>query len=107
MPLIAQKSGLDARVLLRLHEHASPRQYRDLGVFVRHCVERIERDVGRAKSWTVTIVPSNDGFSSFVILENASVVLATGHGLDGARAAWDALCNVEQRLRNDNAASEA
>ena len=102
MPLTAQKKGLDARVLLRLHEKASARQYRDLGVFVRHCVEQIERGVGRAESWSVTIVPTNDGFSSFVILESSGVILATGHGLDGAHAAWDALCTVEQRLRREN-----
>ena len=102
--MLSATRTLEARVVLRLHEQASARQYRDLGVFVRYGVERIERDVGRAESWMVTIAPTRDGFSSVVITEDAGIVIqATGRGLDGALAAWDALCSVEQLLHDDRA----
>ena len=104
MSRIAHRSGIEARVELQLHEHASARQYRDLGVFVRYCVVGIERDVGRAEWWRVAIAPTRDGFSCDVIIQDAETVIqATGRGLDGALAAWDALCSIEQHLRDGRA----
>ena len=37
------------RVELQLHEHATLREYRELGVFVRDCIDRIERTLGRGQ----------------------------------------------------------
>lgn len=88
------------RVELHLHEGASVKQYRELGLFVRDCISRIERFVERADWWTVKIVPSQVCFCADVIVQDAGVVVqATGNGFDGAVAAWDAFSKVEDLLR--------
>jgi len=102
MENVETKSG--ARVELRLHEGASVKQYRELGLFVRDCVSRIERFADRADSWTVKIVPSRVCFCADVIVQDGGVVVqATGNGFDGAVAAWDAFAKVESQLRENRA----
>src|SRR5262245_17104290 len=89
-----------ARVDVQLHDGAGARQYRELGAFARYCISRIERDLGEISHWSVCIVPSSGGFASRVVIEDAGTVLeAAGVGLDGALAAWEALCKLEQLLR--------
>jgi len=87
------------RVELQLHEHATLREYRELGVFVRDCIDRIERTLGRARWWSVTIVPACACFSCelSVQLEN-TVVRASGTGFDGAVAGWEAFRKIESLL---------
>jgi len=93
-----------ARVKLQLHSGAGVRQYRELGAFVRYCVSRIERELGEIPQWSVTIAPSGGEFSSRVAIESAEDSLeSTGLGLDGPLAAWDALCKLEQLLREARA----
>jgi hypothetical protein len=93
-----------ARVKLTLHNGAGVRQYRELGAFVRYCVARIERDLGETACWSVTIAPSGGEFASRVAIESAADNLeSTGLGLDGPLAAWDALCKLEQLLREARA----
>ena len=53
----ATKLAVALRVKLQLHERATKRQYRELGMFVRRCVEKIEHDTGRIGSWLIKIVP--------------------------------------------------
>ena len=89
-----------ARVELRLHSGAGTRQYRELGAFVRYCVSRIEREFGEIAHWAVSIVPSGGEFISVVAVEDAGEAIETrGRGMDGPLAAWEALCQLEQRLR--------
>ena len=96
MENLASKS----RVELQLHEGATVRQYRELGMFVRDCISRIERGAWRAEWWTIKIVPTNVCFCADVIVqEDGVVVAANGNGFDGAVAAWDAFSKIESRLR--------
>jgi hypothetical protein len=98
------KAALETRVELQLHDHASVRQHRELGAFVRYCIARIERDVGTADWWVVKIVPDRCAYTCIVTAENADVVLqATRTGADATLAAWDALCKIEQLILEDRA----
>ncbi len=96
------KPGLDTRVELQLHDRATPRQHRELGAFVRYCVARIERAVGRADGWTVKVVPTPGGYVCDVIVQAArTVVQETRTRADATLAAWEALCKVEQLILED------
>jgi hypothetical protein len=98
------KATLGARVALELHEGASVKQYRELGMFVRDCISRIERSLDRADGWTIRITRSRVCFCANVIVQDGSVVVeATGNGFDGAVAAWDAFAKVEEVLRENRA----
>ncbi|HEY5925784.1 MAG TPA: hypothetical protein VIV11_29055 [Kofleriaceae bacterium] len=89
---------------LQLHEGASVKQYRELGLFVRDCISRIERRADRADWWSVKIVPNQICFCADVIVQEGGVVVqATGNGFDGAVAAWDAFAKVESQLRDNRA----
>ncbi len=89
-----------SRVELHVSEEVGAEQRRDLGVFVRHCIERIERDVGRADGWTITIVPDRACYTCEVIVEHGrGATQACGHGFDGAVAGWEAFRDIESRLR--------
>jgi hypothetical protein len=93
-----------ARVELQLHSGAGARQYRELGAFVRYCVSRMERELGEIEHWSVTIAPASGEFTSLVAVKDGDEAIeATGTGLDGPLAAWEALCRLEQRLREARA----
>jgi hypothetical protein len=97
-----------ARVELQLHRGAGVRQYRELGAFVRYCVSRIERDLGEIEHWSVTISPAGGEFSSVVAVKDGEdAIESTGTGMDGPLAAWEALCRLEQRLREARACRTA
>lgn len=93
-----------ARVALQLHDGAGVRQYREVGAFVRYCVSRIERELGVIDHWSVSIRPAGGEFSSIVAIQDGhDAIESRGSGLDGPLAAWDALCKLEQRLREARA----
>jgi len=97
-----------ARVQLQLYSGAGARQYRELGAFVRYCVSRIERELGEIDRWSVTIAPADGEFTSRVAIETGEDALqSTGRGLDGPLAVWDALCKLEQLLRDARARRSA
>ena len=97
-----------ARVELQLHQTAGVRQYREVGAFVRYCVARIERELGESEHWSVTIAPAGGEFASVVSVQDAwDTIEARGLGMDGPLAAWDALCKLEQRLREARAGRSA
>lgn len=86
--------------MLELHAQASERQHRELGAFVRYCVFRIEREFGELR-WLVKIVPAGGSYTCFVAVHiKNQIVEAHGAGFDGVFAAWDALSNAEQALRD-------
>jgi hypothetical protein len=67
---------------------------------VRYCVTRIERELGEIEHWSVTIAPASGEFTSVVAVQDGSnAIESTGTGMDGPLAAWEALCRLEQRLR--------
>jgi hypothetical protein len=89
-----------ARVELHLNTSAPAEQRRELGVFVDHCIHRIERDLGRAAWWTIKIVPDRVCYSCDVIARHDDgVVTGCGHGFDGAVASREAFRKVESLLR--------
>jgi hypothetical protein len=80
---------------------ASARQQRELTAFARYCVARLERELGELDRWVVTTnLDPRGGFTSTVSAHRGGgTVEAHGAGQDGTLAIWDALCNVEQTLR--------
>jgi hypothetical protein len=91
-------------VALHLHDGAGVRQYRELGAFVRYCISRIEREMGVIEHWSVSIRPAGGEFLSVVAIQDGcEAIESRGAGLDGPLAAWDALCQLEQRLREARA----
>ncbi|TMQ26516.1 MAG: hypothetical protein E6J90_04320 [Deltaproteobacteria bacterium] len=93
---------------MQLYDGAGARQYRELGAFVRYCVSRIERELGEIPHWSVQILPAGGGFASVIAIRDGGDLLETrGTGMDGALAAWDALCKLEQRLREIRARRNA
>jgi hypothetical protein len=96
---VRERTKVD-RIELQLDDHASQRQHRELGAFVRYCVIRIERELGEQERWMVRIVPAGSGFHSTIDVEDGELTLqSSGNGMDGALAVWDALCSLEQALR--------
>ena len=102
LPMSVRNLAAGARVELRLHEHATAHQYRELGVFVRYCIDRIERDLERADWWTIKIVPNRVCYGCDVIAQYGDVVVeANGNGFDGAVAGWEAFSKIEGMLREN------
>jgi hypothetical protein len=90
-----------SRIEVALPPWASARQQRELNAFSRYCIARLERDLGEVDRWVVAIsLDRTGGFSSAVSVElHGALVEARGAGHDGTLAIWDALCNIEQTLR--------
>jgi len=85
------------RIAVRLSHHASPRQRRELGAFARYCIQRVERELGERESWVVEIAPVSA--SSYESRVRVGSLEASGTGPDGALATWDAICRLEEALR--------
>ena len=101
---ITTTSSIGGRVALQLHDGASVKQYRELGLFVRDCISRIERGAERADWWMIKIEPQQICFCADVIVQDGDVVVqASGNGFDGAVAAWEAFSRVENLLRESRA----
>lgn len=91
------------RIVVELHPHATQRQHRELGAFVRYCVFRLEREFGQLH-WYVKFSPTAGGFTCRVAVTLSNhLVESSGRGFDGVFAAWDALTNAEQGLREARA----
>ena len=90
-----------SRIKVELPEWSSPRQQRELTAFARYCVARLEREHGELDRWVVTTIADPDGgFATTVVAEQGTATVeARGAGQDGTLAIWDALCNLEQALR--------
>jgi hypothetical protein len=88
-------------VHVRVPEFTSAKQRRELSAFARYCILRMERELGERGCWTVDIVLSVDGYSSRIAVDDSGLTLeASGTGRDGALATWEAMCRIEQRLRD-------
>lgn len=89
-----------AHIDVRVPEYATPKQHRELGAFARYCILRVERELGQYEHWLVDISLSLSGYASRISVDDHGLVFeekATGR--DGALATWDAMCRLEQRLR--------
>jgi ribosome-associated translation inhibitor RaiA len=93
---------------LRLHEAATVHQYRELGAFVRECIDRLERTFGQARWWTIKIDLHRVCYSCELTAElDHSLVQASGTGFDGAIAGWEAFRKIEGSLRKAHALRKA
>jgi hypothetical protein len=101
---ISTRSRVD--VVLQLPRSATSRLQRELGAFARYCVTRIERELGAREHWQVTIAPTTGGvFASQVAVTDRGVETEQrGRGHDAALAIWDAMCRIEQILREQRVA---
>jgi hypothetical protein len=97
---MAARAKRPERIAVEVPERASLRQQRELGAFARYCIMRVERELGERESWVVKIAASRTGYASRVAVRQYGVVVEEqGTGQDGALATWDAMCRLEQALR--------
>jgi hypothetical protein len=94
-------TNMRARVDLQvLHHPAGSRAEREIAAWARYCVGRIEGDLGTVEQWTVRVAPSPSGFTATVEVRDPTYGgEVSAEGFDGALAIWDAMCRLEQRLR--------
>lgn len=93
------------RVEVRMQRSATARHERELSAFSRYCVQRIEKDLGERQQWIVEISLGGRGYTALVEVQHLGLVLETrGYGNDGALAIWDAMCRMEQELRDSRGA---
>jgi hypothetical protein len=98
---MATTSGKHKRVDVRLPTTTSMKQERELAAFARYCVQRIEKDLGEQQLWSVEIDLGGRGYSALVEVHHLGIAIETrGYGNDGPLAIWDAMCRMEQELRD-------
>jgi hypothetical protein len=90
-----------ARVDVRFGQGwATPRGKREVTAFARYCVARIERDLGAIEQWNVDVAATSGGFQARVEARDRRWSReARAIGRDRTLAIWDAMCALEQRLR--------
>lgn len=91
-----------ARVRVSLPPSVSDRQRRELSAFARYCARRIERELGTIEGWMISLVAGGSlEYASVVSVSDAGTsVEARGIGDDAALTIWDAMCRLEQALRD-------
>jgi hypothetical protein len=88
------------RIEVQLPPSVGTTRERELSGFVRYCIRRIEAELGERERWDVRIGVSRAGFRTQVVLEHYGLTLDTrSAGHDAALAVWDAMCRLEQLLR--------
>lgn len=93
-------SGVEERLAVRFMEFASVRLRQEVGAFARYCILRLESELGAHDSWIVSVARLQRGYASRVTVRDRSdVVEQRGIGRDGTLATWDAMCQIEQWLR--------
>lgn len=76
------------------------RERTGLIVLARYCVQRIVRDLAGIDSWTVTLQPNGDRVTAEVRARVGNVAIeASGSDVHPAGAIWNAMCRIEQPLR--------
>jgi hypothetical protein len=86
---------------LRLPLSLTSSQINEVTTFTEYCTARIDRSVQqKARRWRITLAASGTTFVAFAIaVTSGSLVHARGSGREPVYAIWDALCRVEQPLR--------
>lgn len=74
----------------------------DLVAFAGYCAARIARDLSGIDSWDLYLVGGIDGHADAVVRVHVRgiVVEARASECDPAHAIWNAMCRVEQPLRD-------
>jgi len=101
MLMSSELEAVRAKVDVRLSspEERQERQ-EQLAAFVRYCIFRIERELGAADHWIVTILASPVGYEVTVAVRSSDRELErTESATDAPLATWSAMCRVEEALR--------
>jgi hypothetical protein len=94
------KPRTTTRIDVQLPRAASHRQRRELTAFARYCIHRLERELGRRDAWIVEIAPSSGQYATRIaVIDLFGAIEASGVGLDGALSIWEAICRLEESLR--------
>ena len=94
------RASARSRITVVLHAAATAKQHRELGAFARYCILRVERELGERSEWIVDIKPALGAFTSHIaVRDRGELVEEQGSGPDGTLATWDAICRLEQKLR--------
>lgn len=105
MATLLRQRGRGGRVELELvGQSGDSRRHRELVAFARYCITRIERELGELGHWRLKVTPTMGGFSTTVTVDGGAYraeIAATG--FDGPLAIWDAMCRIEQMLREAKA----
>jgi hypothetical protein len=97
---VVTAAGKTPRIVVRVPPGASGKHERELGAFARYCAQRIEKDMGERERWIIEISMAKQGYLTLVQVEHFGLVVeARGEGGDGPLAIWDAMCRLEQDLR--------
>ena len=89
-----------SRIDVQLPRATSARQRRELTAFARYCILRLEHELGERQAWLVEIAPSSGQYATRIEVQDICGALeANGSGIDGALATWEAICEIEQSLR--------
>jgi hypothetical protein len=98
--MMVVRSRACKRIAVVLPESTPAKHRRELGAFARYGIRRVEHELGERDSWIVSIAPSLGGYASHIAVRSHGQILQEqGNGQDGVLATWDAMCRVEQRLR--------
>lgn len=94
------KATTRSRIDVHLPPAASARQRRELTAFARYCILRLERELGQRQAWVVEIAPSSGKYATRIAVHDLGIAIeASGVGFDGALSTWEAICRLEQSLR--------
>lgn len=99
----SQASEVRVRAELRLAPPVSGGQKRDdLVAFAGFCASRIARDLSGIGTWDLFVVSGIDGHADAVVRVEVGreSVEARASACDPAHAIWNAMCQVEQPLRD-------
>jgi len=99
----SQMSEVRVRAELRLAPPVSGGQKRDdLLAFAGFCAARIARDLSGIAGWDLYLVSGLDGHADAVVRVHVGrdIVEARASACDPAHAIWNAMCQVEQPLRD-------
>lgn len=100
------KAMTRSRIDVHLPAAASARQRRELTAFARYCILRLERELGQRQAWVVEIAPTSGKYATRISVHDlGGAIEASGVGLDGALSTWEAICRLEQSLREHSRAS--
>jgi hypothetical protein len=94
------KPSTTTRIDVQLPRAASNRQRRELTAFARYCIHRLERELGQRDAWIVEIEPRSGQYATRIaVIDLFGAIEASGVGLDGALSIWEAICRLEESLR--------
>lgn len=96
-------NAMQVRAELKLAPPVSGGQRQDdLVAFAGYCAARISRDLSGIESWDLYVVGGIDGRADAIVRVHVrgAIVEARASECDPAHAIWNAMCRIEQPLRD-------